>query len=85
MRPTKVVIRLLALGYSYDEIRRIMKDFYIVSEEKTELLIEVVKKELEFLDREHINLNMENEILVNNLQKQVELNKLKNEFFQLLY
>lgn len=26
-----------------------------------------------------INLNMENEILVNNLQKQVELNKLKNE------
>lgn len=56
VRPTKVVRRLLALGYSYDEIRRIMKDFYIVSEEKTELLIEVIKKELEFLDREHINL-----------------------------
>lgn len=56
VRPTKVVRRLLALGYSYDEIRRIMKDFYIVSEEKTELLIKVVKKELEFLDREHINL-----------------------------
>lgn len=56
VRPTKVVRRLLVLGYSYDEIRRIMKDFYIVSEEKTELLIEVVKKELEFLDREHINL-----------------------------
>lgn len=56
VRPTKVVRRLLALGYSYDEIRRIMKDFYIVSEEKTELLIKVVKKELEFLDKEHINL-----------------------------
>lgn len=56
VRPTKVVRRLLALGYNYDEIRKIMKDFYIVSEEKTELLIEVVKKELEFLDREHINL-----------------------------
>lgn len=56
VRPTKIVRRLLALGYSYDEIRRIMKDFYIVSEEKTELLIKVVKKELEFLDREHINL-----------------------------
>lgn len=56
VRPTKVVRRLLALGYSYDEIRRIMKDFYIVSEEKAELLIKVVKKELEFLDREHINL-----------------------------
>ncbi len=56
VRPTKVVRRLLALGYSYDEIRKIMKDFYIVSEEKTELLIQVVKKDLEFLDRVHINL-----------------------------
>lgn len=56
VRPTKVVRRLLALNYSYDEIRKIMQEFLLVSEEKTELLIEVVKKELEFLDREHINL-----------------------------
>lgn len=56
VRPTKVVRRLLALGYDYDEIREILKEFYIVSEPKTELLIEVVKKELEFLDRKHINL-----------------------------
>lgn len=56
VRPTKVVRRFLALGCSYDEIREIMKDFLLVSEEKIELLIKVVKKELEFLDREHINL-----------------------------
>ena len=56
VRPTKVVRRLLALRYSYDEIRKIMQEFLLVSEEKIELLIEVVKKELEFLDREHINL-----------------------------
>ncbi len=56
VRPTKVVRRLLALGYSYDEIYNIMQDFLLVSKEKTELLIEVVKKELEFLDRKHINL-----------------------------
>ena len=56
VRPTKVVRRLLALNYSYDEIRKIMQEFLLVSEEKIELLIEVVKKELEFLDREHINL-----------------------------
>lgn len=56
VRPTKVVRRLLALNYSYNEIRKIMQEFLLVSEEKIELLIEVVKKELEFLDREHINL-----------------------------
>lgn len=56
VRPTKVVRRLLALNYNYDEIRKIMQEFLLVSEEKIELLIEVVKKELEFLDREHINL-----------------------------
>lgn len=56
VRPTKVVRRFLNLGYSYDEIREILKDFMLVKDEKIELLIEVVKKELEFLDREHINL-----------------------------
>lgn len=56
VRPTKVLRRLLALGYSYDEIFHIMQDFLLVSQKKTELLIEVVKKELEFLDRKHINL-----------------------------
>lgn len=56
VRPTKVVRRFLALGYNYSEIRKIMKEFLLVSDEKIELLIDVVKKELEFLDREHINL-----------------------------
>lgn len=56
VRPTKVVRRLLALGYSYDEIKKIMQEFLLVKEEKIDILIEVVKKELEFLDREHINL-----------------------------
>lgn len=56
VRPTKVVRRLLALGYGYEEIKKIMEEFLLVSREKIELLIEVVKKELEFLDRKHINL-----------------------------
>lgn len=56
VRPTKVVRRFLNLGYSYDEIRKILKEFMIVKEEKIEILIEVVQKELMFLDREHINL-----------------------------
>jgi len=56
VRPTKVVRRYLNLGYNYDEIHKILKEFMIVSDEKIDLLIEVVKKELEFLDRDHINL-----------------------------
>ena len=56
VRPTKVVRRYLNLGYNYDEIHKILKEFMVVSDEKIDLLIEVVKKELEFLDRDHINL-----------------------------
>ena len=56
VRPTKVVRRYLLLGYTYDEIRKILKEFMLVHDEKIELLIEVVKKELELLDKEHINL-----------------------------
>ena len=56
VRPTKVVRRFLALGYSYEEIKKMMQEFLLVTEKKIDLLIEVVKKELEFLDREHINL-----------------------------
>lgn len=56
VRPTKVVRRFLALGYNYDEIRKLLKEFMLVSDEKIDILINVVKKELEFLDKKHINL-----------------------------
>ena len=56
VRPTKVVRRFLVLGYNYDEIRKLLKEFMLVSDEKIDILINVVKKELEFLDKKHINL-----------------------------
>lgn len=56
VRPTKVLRRLLSLGYSYEQAEDMLRDFYIVSDEKIELLINTVKKELEFLNREYINL-----------------------------
>ncbi|RGY65413.1 coproporphyrinogen III oxidase [Fusobacterium ulcerans] len=56
VRPTKVLRRLLSLGYSYEQAEDMLRDFYIVSNEKIELLIDTVKKELEFLNREYINL-----------------------------
>lgn len=56
VRPTKVLRRLLSLGYSYKGAEEMLRNFYIVSDEKIELLINTVRKEMEFLNREYINL-----------------------------
>lgn len=56
VRPTKVLRRLLINGCSYEEAREILKNFYLVSDEKVNLMETVVKKELELLDKEHINM-----------------------------
>ena len=56
VRPTKVLRRLLINGCDYKEARKILKDFYLVTDEKINLMETVVKKELELLDKEHINL-----------------------------
>ena len=56
VRPTKVLRRLLINGCDYKEARKILKDFYLVTDDKIDLMETVVKKELELLDKEHINL-----------------------------
>ena len=56
VRPTKVLRRLLINGCDYKETRKILKDFYLVTDDKINLMETVVKKELELLDKEHINL-----------------------------
>ena len=56
VRPTKVLRRLLINGCDYEEARKILKDFYLVTDDKISLMEIVVKKELELLDKEHINL-----------------------------
>ena len=56
VRPTKVLRRLLINGCDYKEARKILKDFYLVTNDKINLMETVVKKELELLDKEHINL-----------------------------
>ncbi|MGP1429467.1 MAG: coproporphyrinogen III oxidase [Fusobacterium sp.] len=56
VRPTKVLRRLLINGCDYEEARKILKDFYLVTDDKISLMETVVKKELELLDKEHINL-----------------------------
>lgn len=56
VRPTKVLRRLLINDCTYEEARKILKDFYLVSDKKINLMERVVKKELELLDKEHINM-----------------------------
>ena len=56
VRPTKILRRLLINGCNYEEARKILKDFYLVTDDKINLMETVVKKELELLDKEHINL-----------------------------
>ncbi|WP_319371323.1 coproporphyrinogen III oxidase [uncultured Ilyobacter sp.] len=56
VRPTKLVRRLLALDYDYPEIKDILEGLFMVSEKKSALIIEVVKKEMEYLDRDYINM-----------------------------
>ena len=56
VRPTKVLRRLLINGCDYEEARKILKNFYLVTDDKISLMETVVKKELELLDKEHINL-----------------------------
>jgi len=56
VRPTKLVRRMLTLQYSYDEIKTVLQGLYKVSQVKADLLVEVVKKEMKFLNRDHINM-----------------------------
>jgi len=56
VRPTKIVRRFLEQGYTYEEIRIILKNLYLVKDEKIQLLETIVKKELEYLNRKYINL-----------------------------
>lgn len=56
VRPTKIVRRFLQEGYSYEAISSIFEEFYLVQKEKAELLVEIVKKEMQFLHRGASNL-----------------------------
>lgn len=56
VRPTKIVRRFLKEGYSYPEISSIFQEFYLVHKKKADLLVEIVKKEMNFLKRGAANL-----------------------------
>lgn len=56
VRPTKLVRRLLNLGFSFDEIELLFRELYLLSGEKIELLFQIVKKEMKYLNVDKINV-----------------------------
>ena len=56
VRPTKVVRRFLDSGFNLHYIENLLREFYQVSKEKAELLIDVVKRELKYLDKETVGI-----------------------------
>ncbi|MDR3258468.1 MAG: coproporphyrinogen III oxidase [Fusobacteriaceae bacterium] len=56
VRPTKIVRRLLDLKCDIPEIREILKNFYLIKDEKINLMIDVALKEEQFLNRKMINI-----------------------------
>ena len=56
VRPTKLVRRFLNLSYTYEKIEKLLCELYLVTPKKVKLLIDVVKKEMKFLNRDHINM-----------------------------
>ena len=56
VRPTKIVGRFLKMGLSYEKILEILRDIYLVSDEKRNLLINIVKKQQKYLDKDTIGI-----------------------------
>ena len=56
VRPTKIVGRFLKMGLGYDEIDEILGKIYFVSDEKRKLLLDIVKRQAPYLDKETIGI-----------------------------
>ena len=56
VRPTKIVGRFLKMGLGYDEIDEILGKIYFVSDEKRKLLLDIVKRQESYLDKETIGI-----------------------------
>ena len=56
VRPTKIVGRFLKMGLGYKEINKILEKIYFVSDEKRKLLLDIVKRQEPYLDKETIGI-----------------------------
>lgn len=56
VRPTKLVRRILNLGFSFEQIEYLLKELYLLWDEKIYLLMNIVKNEMKYLDNGKINV-----------------------------
>lgn len=56
VRPTKLLIKMISKGADYEKCREILRELYLVSEEKIKLLESVVKTELKYLNKKGVNV-----------------------------
>ncbi len=56
VRPTKIVGRFLKMGLAYEEIDEILEKIYFVGNEKRPLLLNIVKRQIPYLDKETIGI-----------------------------
>ncbi|VWL85272.1 coproporphyrinogen III oxidase [Oceanivirga miroungae] len=56
MRPTKLVHKFLAEGKSYTNIEEILKKVYLLNDNKIKLLIDIVKNQIEYIDKDTVAL-----------------------------
>lgn len=56
VRPTKLVRKLLSLGFDYSEIEDLLVSLYLVNKQKAQMLLEITATELKYLNRDYINL-----------------------------
>lgn len=56
VRPTKMVRRILALGFTKEEVRGLLKNIYLAKDEKIDLLLEIIEREKKLLNKEAVNM-----------------------------
>lgn len=56
VRPTKMTRRLLNMGFSSERVRELLKNMYLVTEEKIELLMRVLETEMKLLNKDAMNM-----------------------------
>ena len=56
VRPTKLMLKIISKGGSYEEAREILSSLYLVSDKKIALLEEIVKTELKYLNKSAVNV-----------------------------
>jgi oxygen-independent coproporphyrinogen III oxidase len=56
VRPTKLLIKMISKGAGYEKSQEILKELYLVSDDKINLLESIVKTELKYLNKNGVNV-----------------------------